>query len=154
MTRAEKEAELLALEQGACLYQRMRISSAAYLISLIICSKHKRGGRECLRKDSKLQFLRFVVSQRLHTLKKVVDSERRLESEDVATQRARETTSRALALEKKKGKGKRLFTSMGQGGPNTREFCRPSTCFNCGRSGHLGRDYRSQEVEEEEEVLA
>ena len=59
------------------------------------------------------QFRRFVVSQRLHTLGKVVDSARALELESAATQKSQKMTSRPVALVEERGKGKRPFVSLG-----------------------------------------
>jgi len=62
----------------------------------------------------RLQFQRFLVSQRLHTLRKVVDSARASELKDAATQGTREMISRPMARTVEKGKGKRPFASLEQ----------------------------------------
>ena len=139
-TRVEKEAELLTLEPGDMSvsgYEDKFISLFYFTDNMFQTEERKA---RMFEKGLWLQFQRFVVSQRLHTLREVVDSARVLELEDATTQRAREMTFKALAQAKEKGKGKRPFAPMGQERRNTWEFHRPRTCFNCGHLGHLARD--------------
>ena len=86
----------------------------------------------------KPQIRRYLVSQSFSSLRGVADAALKQESEYLATQKGKEAAGKAA----EKGKGKRPFAAVQQGGAHAGGQAGqwdPQGCRNCGRPGHFAR---------------
>ena len=106
-SRAGKEAELLALEQGDMSvddYESKFISLSHFTDNMFQSEERKA---RMFERGLRPQIRRLVVSQRLRTLGDVVDSARALEIDFFSSQKTKDTTTRTATQAAERGQGKR-----------------------------------------------